>query len=119
MRFKRRRAEFDWLDTRLRIATEGIGVHEGRHRLDADLEVGVRSGVDSDGRAFLPAFTSEHELLTWMPDGSHWVELPGRAVLQILLSGNWDHVVVDPAGPSPRGLAREDARRLIDGPASG
>lgn len=113
MRFWRRTRDEDLLDQTLLVATTGAGLEPGEHVLEAELDVGVRSGFSADGRPELPAFTSEERLIEWVPEGSHWIGLGGRDLLHLFLSNSeWEVVVIDPPRRSME-VTRSVAQRLL------
>jgi hypothetical protein len=114
MRFRKRRETYDWLEPTFLVATIEAAIDDGEQVLAEDLEVGVRASVDGEGRPFLPVFSGERELVAWIPEGSHFIGLHGRDLLHLFLNGEWDHVVVDPAGPNSRGLSRAGASAQLD-----
>lgn len=79
--------------------------------LEEDLEIGIVSTTDAQGRAALPVFTSEQALLEWLPDGSPWIALDGDVVLGMFVDGPWKTLVVDPGAPGFV-LTRDEARGL-------
>lgn len=81
--------------------------------LEADLEVDVVGVTDHEGRPALPAFTSEAALLHWQPSGSPYIELQGRVVVEMLLQGEWDRIVVDTDSTDAYEITRSDAAELL------
>lgn len=47
------------------------------------------------------------------PQGSAYVALPGRALVEMLAGSDWDRMVVDGADPTAFALTRSDAGRLV------
>ena len=82
--------------------------------LESDLELDVAGVTDYEGRPVLPAFTSEATLVQWQPTGAHYIELPGQAVAQLLLQGEWDRIVVDTGTAEAFEITREEAAALVD-----
>lgn len=68
---------------------------------------------DEDRLPVLPTFTSEGALLRWNPEGSRYVGLQGKALLEMLAGSDWDRIVVDPAGPDAFAITRSAARELL------
>ena len=118
MRFRRRPTSVDWLGATLILAS-AADLGEGEGVLEEALEIGIISVTDTEGRAVLPVFSSEQELLAWMPEGSPWIGVEGADVLRLFLSGEWDVAVVDHAGESPHELSREDVAALLGDGATG
>jgi hypothetical protein len=118
MRLRRRPRPFDWLGSAL-ILVSAADLGEGEGVLEDALEVGIVSTTNDDRQRVLPAFSSEQELVAWMPQGSPWIGLQGPEVLRIFLDGEWDLLVVDGAGSSPHGLTRDEAAALLRSVASG
>ncbi len=110
--WKRSRAS-DLFDTQLLLATADTGLEAGERVRDEELSVGVRSIRDESGRPVLPAFTSEKALLRWLPEGSRYVVLRGRDVLELFHDGDWDVLALDAGDPHVRLLSRVDAGRLL------
>lgn len=86
---------------------------DGSVVLEADLEVDVMGVTDHEGRPALPAFTSEAALLRWQPSGSPYIELQGRVVVEMLLQGEWDRIVVDTESTDAYEITRSDAAELL------
>lgn len=102
------------LERELLVATTGPGLGLGRQVLSSELEIGVRWSETNDGIPFLPVFSSETRLLEWFPEGSHWLGLQGRDMLELFLGGEWEAMVVDPTLPNHREVFRDEARRLLE-----
>ena len=68
---------------------------------------------DEDGRSVLPVFTSEEAFLRWKPEGSSYVGLPERVLVEILAGSDWHRMVVDGADEDALVITREAARELI------
>lgn len=81
--------------------------------LEEDREVSVTFLQDEDGRAVLPAFTSESALRRWNPEGSRYVGLQGQALVEMLAGSDWDRIVVDLADPEPVAITRSAAMELV------
>jgi SseB protein N-terminal domain len=69
---------------------------------------------DEHGRSVLPAFTSEEALTRWKPEGSAYVALEGRVLLEVLAVSDWHRMVVDGADERWFAVTRADARERID-----
>lgn len=95
------------------VATVAGGVTQE----DVDLPVvGVH---DDEGRAVLPAFTSESAMARWTGDGARYVALPERAVLGILLDGAFDLLVIDGVDAAGgRIVTPAEAESLLGGSAT-
>jgi hypothetical protein len=118
MRYRRRPRPFDWLGSTLILAS-AADLGEGEGVLEEALEVGIVSTTNDDRQRVLPTFSSEQELLAWIPQGSPWIGLRGPEVLRVFLDGEWDLVVVDGAGSTPHSLDRDEAAALLQSAASG
>lgn len=68
---------------------------------------------DEDGRAVLPAFTSESALRRWSPEGSRYIGLQGQALVEMLAGSDWDRIVVDLADPEPVAITRSAAMEPV------
>lgn len=68
--------------------------------------------ADDQGLLVLPAFTSEQALARWKPEGSHYVALRGKVLVELLAGSEWDRMVVDGADVTAFAITRSDARRL-------
>lgn len=88
-------------------------VEIGSRMLDEREELSFVVVEDDEGRTVLPAFTSELELTRWKPEGSPYIALVGRVLVEILAASDWDRIVVDGAGASPVAMTRSAARELV------
>jgi hypothetical protein len=85
----------------------------GSYVLEADREISVVSVTDDEGLAVLPAFTSEAALMRWKPEGSRYLGLQGRVVIELLANGDWNRMVVDTDSPDVFAVTREEAVELL------
>lgn len=104
----------DFLDQIFLVATSGTSLEPGEHVLGGDVDIGVRGIQAGDGRLLLPVFTSEKCLVEWAPAGSPWIGLSGRDALHLLIAGEWETVIIDPAGLSTE-ISRFEAQQLLNG----
>ena len=84
----------------------------GRSTLEAELEVGLVT-VDAGGRRVLPAFRNEEALLAWRPEGGPFLGLYRTDLVELILRENFDGLIIDPAGPEPRELSRDELLSLV------
>jgi SseB protein N-terminal domain/SseB protein C-terminal domain len=101
------------LERELLVPTADTGRPPGAGVLEADTEVPFVVVADDDGSLVLPAFTSEEALTRWMPQGSPYIALQGRALVEILARSEFDRIVVDGADGHALALTRSAAQELI------
>lgn len=68
---------------------------------------------DDEGLPVVPAFTSEEALARWKPEGSPYVTLDGKVLVEILAESDWNRMVIDGADTGALGITRADARRMV------
>jgi len=67
-----------------------------------------------DGTGVLPAFTSVENLFSWKSEGSQYVELAGRSLLQMALAMvEIDEVAINPNGVPRGAIPRSEFERLL------
>ena len=81
--------------------------------LEEDRQLEVVTVEDDAGRLVLPTFTSEAALNEWKPEGSPYMALPARLVVELLAVSDWDRIVVDGGGGHGFSITRVDARQLV------
>ena len=79
----------------------------------APREIDVRVVEDDDGVRTMPVFTSEEALVRWIPEGSPYVALEGRVVIELFVASDCDRLRVNGADPDTYAISREGARRLL------
>ena len=114
-RLGRSRAAATVLDRELLVLTpESDDEPRGSYVLEKDREVSVVLVTDDEGRAVLPAFTSEAALLRWKPEGGRFIGLQGRVVIELLSRSEWDRIVVDTNSRNAFAVTRAQAIELLD-----
>jgi hypothetical protein len=98
--------------TLLVLTAERPELPDGSIVLEEDLELELVGVTDYEGRPALPAFTSEATLLEWQPEGSPYVALPVEVVMQLLLEGDWERIVVDTGSDDGYEITRDEAAAL-------
>jgi SseB protein N-terminal domain/SseB protein C-terminal domain len=101
------------LDGELLVPTADTGREPGVETLDEDAEIPFIIVTDEYGLDVLPAFTSEQELDRWRPQGSPYVGLNGKDLVEILARSDLDRMIVDGAGRHPLALTRSAAQELV------
>ncbi len=104
----------DLLERFLLVPTPDTGEEpRGFHVLEEDREMSFVLVHDEDGLPVLPAFTSKEALQRWNPEGSRYVGLQGRALVEILARSDWDRIVVDTTDRSAFAIPRSAALELL------
>jgi type III secretion system (T3SS) SseB-like protein len=107
------RSPSDLLVRELLVPTPDLGHPAGAFVSAADGSLQLPTLPDDDGLLVLPAFTNEAALGRWIPDGTPFVALEGRALLEILVDGPWDRMVVDGADSSAFAITPHQAGALL------
>jgi SseB protein N-terminal domain len=102
------------LEQQLLVPTPDTGEPpRGSRRLEEDRDFDLVLVADDEGRPVLPAFTSEEALARWIPEGSRYVALPGRLLLELMVEHGWDRLVVDGADAHGVAITRAAAARSL------
>lgn len=102
----------DFMDRELLVPTPDTGRELGVGVLEHDEEMALVVVRDDEGRIVLPAFTSEDALNRWSPEGSYYIGLKAKVLVELLAKSEWDRMVVDGADATAFAITRSDARRL-------
>lgn len=84
----------------------------GPEMLEEDREISFLVVEDEFGLV-LPAFTSEKALARWKPQGSAYVALQGKVLVEMLAESEWHRMVIDGADPAAFAITRSAALRLL------
>jgi hypothetical protein len=89
------------------------GLPQGPQILQEDLNIELRLVKDSEGRVVLPAFTSEQRLSNWLREGSPYIAVGGRLLLEVFLSNDWYRIIVDTGDRHVFAIERPQARHML------
>jgi hypothetical protein len=112
-RFRRRPAPHDLLGRELFIALPPTTDLSDEPNAPLPRELDIRVVEDDDGVRTMPVFTSEEALAPWIPEGSPYVALEGRVVLELFVASDCDHLHVHGADRDAYEISREGARSLL------
>jgi hypothetical protein len=113
-RLHRSRTAASILDRELLVLTPDSGDEDsGTYVLEEERDFPIILVTGDDGLAVLPAFTSEAALLRWRPEGSRFLGLQGRVVIEMLSRSDWDRIVVDTNSRNAFLITRTDAVELL------
>jgi hypothetical protein len=101
------------LETELLVATPDTGLPSGHRVLTGDEDLEFILVTDDEGLTVLPAFTSEEALLRWKPQGSPFLGLPGRVLIEALATNDWHRIVIDGNSPEAFAITRSQAQELL------
>jgi hypothetical protein len=90
------------------VSRDAIDIGDGR------FDIPVVCFRRPDGAGLLPAFTSVENLFSWKSEGSKYVELTGRKLLQMVLEMvGIDEIAVNPNGVPRGAIPRSEFERLL------
>ncbi len=82
---------------------------------DDSKQLDVVTGIDSEGREVVIAFTDERTLGAWGPMRSPCVPMEMPALLELIADANECALLINPAGPAATELALADIESWLDG----
>ena len=104
---------YEVLERELLVPTPDTGEEARVDVLKEDREVSFLIVLDEDGLPVLPAFTSEKALTRWKTQGSAYLALQGKVLVEMLAGSDWDRIVIDGADEDAFAITRSAAQMLV------
>ena len=101
------------LEKVLLVPTADTGREPGAGVLAEDTEIPFVVVPDDDGLLVLPAFTNEQALTRWIPQGSPYIALSGKVLVDILARSEFHRIVIDGADRHALAITRSAAQELV------
>ncbi|MCA1594924.1 MAG: SseB family protein [Chloroflexi bacterium] len=70
---------------------------------------------EEEGEVFLPVFTDVQAMHSFQPRHPHWTTLPAKTLCELGVQGQFDRIVVNPAGPVTCTLGLREMQSLAEG----